>query len=119
MIEALEIALTSKQSHLVEAYSETRGNAAEAELTVCNCSRQASARVMAQRNLHHTSMRAYLDLLLLKSDVPRKLVDALMRQLDAEKRVVVNGQLRPVADNPARGRAMDFALQLVEWADLD
>ena len=36
MIEALEIALTSKQSHLVEAYSETRGNAAEAELTACN-----------------------------------------------------------------------------------
>ena len=74
---------------------------------------------MAHRNLHHPAVRTYLDLLLLKSDVPRKLVDALMRQLDAEKNVVVNGQLRAVPDNTARGRAMDFALQLVEWADLD
>lgn len=74
---------------------------------------------MAHRNLYHPAVRTYLDLLLLKSDVPRKLVDALMRQLDAEKNVVVNGQLRAVPDNTARGRAMDFALQLVEWADLD
>ena len=64
-------------------------------------------------------MRAYLDFLLLKSDVPRKLVDALMRQLDAEKHIEVNGRLRAVPDNAARGKTMDFALQLVEWADFE
>ena len=41
----------------------------------------------------------------------------LMRQLDAEKHLVVNGRLRPASDNAAQGRAMDFALQLVKWAD--
>ncbi len=54
------------------------------------------------RNLNHPQVRAYLDFLMLKSDVLRNLVDALTRQLDAEKYVEVNGKLTAVPDNAAR-----------------
>ncbi len=64
-------------------------------------------------------MRAYLDFLLLKNAVPQRLVEALMRHLDAERFVEVNGKLTAVPDNAAEGRATDLALKLVQWADLD
>ena len=101
MNNPLEIGLTPKYRHFVEAsISKRRGM--PLRLRPSHGSSQSAP-----------SHRADLDFLLLKSDVPRKLADALTRQLDAEKFIEVNGKLNFVVKREGCDGSPIFQCKLI------